>query len=190
MTLPRHLQVTPRDVKLNQPYLVAPTAKEVLPATDKPRIGVSWTGNPAHSANRERSVPIAELAPLFALEGIEFYSFQFDSDTVEDKPFADEVIDLAPRLGDFAQTASYVKQMDLIITIDSSLAHLAGGLGHPVWLMLARQTDWRWIGDEHTTPWYPSMRLFRQTTAGDWTPVLEQVAAALQTLRATPRAAR
>ena len=189
MTLPRHLHVTSRDVKLNQPYLVAPPAIEVLPATDKPRVGISWTGNPAHSENRKRSVPVAELAPLFALAGIEFYSFQFDRDTAKDKLFADEVIDLAPRLGDFAQTASYVKQMDLIVTIDSSLAHLAGGLGHPVWLMLARQTDWRWIGDVHTTPWYPSMRLFRQTTAGDWTPVLERIAAALQTLCTTPHAA-
>lgn len=189
MSLPRHFGVTPTDVKISRPYLVAPPAKEVLPATDKLRVGISWTGNPAHSGNRERSVPIAELAPLFALKGIEFYSFQFDRDTAKDGPLADGVIDLVPRLDDFAETAAYMTQMDLIVTIDSSLAHLAGGLGHPLWLMLGRQIDWRWISGDDTTPWYPSMRLFRQTTAGDWTPVIERVVTALQTLRAARRAA-
>ena len=189
MTLPRHFGVTPTDVKTNRPYLVAPPPRRILPATDKLRVGISWTGNPAHSANRERSVPVTELAPLFALEGIEFYSFQFDRDPASDKPLANGVIDLAPRLGDFAQTAGYVKQMDLLVTIDSSLAHLAGGLGHPLWLMLGRQTDWRWMSGSDTTPWYPSMRLFRQTTAGDWAPVIRQVITALHALCAARRVA-
>lgn len=189
MTLPRHFGVTPTDVKTNRPYLVAPPAKEILPATDKLRVGISWTGNPAHSANRERSVPVTELAPLFALEGIEFFSFQFDRDPASGEPLANGVIDLAPRLGDFAQTAGYVSQMDLLVTIDSSLAHLAGGLGHPLWLMLGRQTDWRWMSGSDTTPWYPSMRLFRQTTAGDWAPVIRQVITALHALCAARRVA-
>jgi tetratricopeptide (TPR) repeat protein len=170
------------------PYLSA--AKESvlgLPArTETLRVGVVWAGNPKHANDANRSMPLADLATLFNLQGIEWYSLQLGDRVGEllSSAHCDRVRDLAPYLTDFAATASVMTELDLLLSIDSAPAHLAGALGMPVWTLLSCvDTDWRWQTGSDTTVWYPTMRLFRQTGIGVWSDVVSRVAEALQTLR-------
>src|SRR5262249_22489602 len=122
------------------------------------------------------SLPPELLAPLATIPGVRFYGLQVPSDPAA-PPWLD---DLAPRLSDFDDTAALLAGLDLVITTCTALPHLAGALGRPVFLMLSRVADWRWGLEGATTPWYGSMRLFRQPTPGDWRAVIEQVGAALR----------
>jgi len=150
------------------------------------RVGLSWAGNPQHQKDRQRSIALAWLSPLgqFA-ERVKFYSLQKgdagrrSGDVPELK-----LVDLADELNDFVDTAAVIACLDLVISVDTSVAHLAGALGKPVWTLLAFASDWRWLLDRDDSPWYPTMRLFRQRTAGDWREPVEQVVAALAELLA------
>jgi tetratricopeptide (TPR) repeat protein len=143
-----------------------------------PAVGVVWAGNPLHGNDRNRSLPAAALAALTALPGLRLFSLQCGPRAGE----AAGLVDLAPALTDFAETAAAIMALDLVVTVDTAVAHLAGALGQPVWVLLAHEPDWRWMTGRADSPWYPTARLFRQATPGDWRGVLRQVAAALPAL--------
>jgi len=168
------------------PYLHADPAKStrfaprLAVAGRRLRIGLAWQGNPHFENDSDRSLASVDvLAPLFALDAC-FFSLQ--KGPGQPAAVHPAVTDLAPLIVDFDDTAAIVAQLDLVITVDSAVAHLAGALGTPCWVLLpAFKTDWRWLTDRTDSPWYPGvMRLFRQTTAGDWTGVVDAIAAALQ----------
>ena len=120
---------------------------------------------------------MSDLAPIFAVSGISFASLQVErSDEETDKLASWGIADLGAGLHDFAETAELISQLDLVITIDTAVAHLAGALAAPVWTMLPFAPDWRWQLDREDCPWYPTMRLFRQPRSGDWASVVKRVA--------------
>ncbi|HME00946.1 MAG TPA: tetratricopeptide repeat protein [Terriglobia bacterium] len=141
------------------------------------RIGLAWGGNPTHHRDRLRSIPLEQLVPLLNVPGTVFYSLQLrpGSEQVEQIPPDGRLIDLAPELKDFADTAAIVANLDLVISVDSSVAHLAGAMGKPVWIMLNKGCDWRWFLEREDSPWYPTARLFRQTTPGRWQEVVNRI---------------
>lgn len=140
------------------------------------RVGLVWSGNPDFPAAREKACPPQLLAPLVATEGCRFTSLQTGAARQEVAALGPGVMDAADGLGDFADTAALVQSLDLVITIDTAVAHLAGALGKPVWILLPFVPDWRWLVGRTDSPWYPSARLYRQGTAGDWSQPLAQVA--------------
>ncbi|MEG3640562.1 tetratricopeptide repeat protein [Magnetococcus sp. PR-3] len=149
------------------------------------KVGLIWTGKPLHARDpaRRRSCPFELLAPLAKVQGATFYSLQtglLDEEVPTHLDAETPLIDLSKILGHFHETAAAMQQMDLIISIDTASAHLAGGLNCPTWLLTPYSADWRWGLQGPSTPWYPQMRLFRQPTPGAWQPVIEQVATALE----------
>jgi ADP-heptose:LPS heptosyltransferase len=127
-------------------------------------------------------MPLAVLAPLAQIPSITFHSLQKGpaADQLSNLPDNFHPINHASALSDFAESAALIAHLDLVISVDTSVAHLAGALGKPVWLMLPFAADWRWLIDRSDSPWYPTMRIFRQPARGDWPAVVEQVKAALQ----------
>jgi Tfp pilus assembly protein PilF len=186
-SLPHALGLASMDV-WRGPYL-RPPEKSVFPfdknASASKRIGIVWAGNPGHVNDANRSLRFPELAPLLDMPGIEWFSLQVGRSVaeLEASPYHDRVKDLSPCLTDFSATASVIAELDLLITVDTAPAHLAGALGKPVWTLLpAVGTDWRWKTEGNTTFWYPSMRLFRQKNAGEWDSVIAEMAECLQTM--------
>jgi predicted O-linked N-acetylglucosamine transferase (SPINDLY family) len=155
------------------------------------KVGIFWQGNTKYREDKWRSIPLSEFAPLARLEGVQLFSLQKGPGTEQLHRLADRfsVVDLGPKLdeasGAFMDTAAVMKNLDLVITSDSSVAHLAGALGVPVWVALPVMPDWRWLLDREDSPWYPTMRLFRQTQRGNWDDVFQRLAAALQQVLAT-----
>lgn len=151
------------------------------------RVGLVWAGNPRHVNDRNRSLPVSALTPLLAVPGIRFFSLQ----TGEARATVPAgVTDLIDGVRDFADTAAVLAQLDLLVTVDTAVAHLAGALGRPCWLLLPYAPDWRWLLGRTDSPWYPSLRLFRQTRPGDWATAAVTVAAALRALAARQEATR
>ena len=133
------------------------------------KIGVCWAGNPAHGNDKRRSIPLTDFVFLFTVEGVEFFSLNRDQRVGDAELLVQlPVTDLAPRLNNFTATARFINQFDLIITCDTSIAHLAGGMGKPVWILLPFAPSWHWMLGREDSPWYPTLRLFRQKTHGDW----------------------
>jgi tetratricopeptide (TPR) repeat protein len=178
----------PGEFARDAPYLFADAAqvarwRDVVRARGaRLNIGLSWAGNPRHRNDRRRSVPLAALAPLLAIEGVAWYSLQHVDGEAEvaDVPAARALVELDAR-HDFDGKAALMRALDLVISVDTSHAHLAGALGVPVWVLLPLAADWRWGVEGTTTPWYASARLYRQSIAGDWR---EPVAAVADALRA------
>jgi Flp pilus assembly protein TadD len=145
------------------------------------RVAFIWRGNRQFRDNRHRSTVLDALVPLLDLPGLEAYSLQFDAEEDERAFLANRgVIDLVSDLGDFADTAAAISQMDLLIATDTGTVHLAGALGFRAWVLLHTAADWRWSRDRTDSPWYPSLRLFRQRQFGDWTSVVDEVKEALR----------
>jgi Flp pilus assembly protein TadD len=146
------------------------------------KVGIAWHGSPAHQRDRRRSVHLRNFEPLAAVPGTRLVSLQTGAGRDQLPLLADRLnmLDVADRLGDFADTAALLVNLNLVITVDTAVAHLAGALGIPVWVVLPFDADWRWLLDREDTPWYPSMRLFRQSTWGDWAGVFERVTEALR----------
>lgn len=187
MSLPHHLGATATQSPWDGPYLVAGTdgaAATAVSALPRPRVGLVWAGNPSHLNDVNRSLPFAALAPLLAVPGVQFCALQFGpaAAAAAARPPGTAWTDLAPRLSDFADTAAALAALDLLVTVDTSAAHLAGALGVPAWVLLPFSPDWRWQLEREDTSWYPSLRLLRQRTPRDWTPVVRDAAARLSTL--------
>jgi tetratricopeptide (TPR) repeat protein len=181
MSLPRLFGTRLETIPSPGAYLHADPARRAEWARRLPdglRIGLVWAGNPAHSNDRRRSAPLAALAPLFAAAPGAFVSLQVGPGAAEAARFG--LVDNAAALTDFAETAALVAGLDLVITVDTAVAHLAGALGVPTWVMLPYAPDWRWLLHREDSPWYRSLRLFRQNQPGDWPGVIARVAAALQ----------
>lgn len=153
-------------------------------ALPRPRVGLVWAGNPSHLNDANRSLPFEALAPLLAVPGVHFCALQFGAAAAAaaTRPPATPWVDLAPLLTDFADTAGALAGLDLLITVDTSAAHLAGAMGVPAWVLLPFSPDWRWQLEREDTPWYPSLRLLRQRSARDWTPVVRDAAERLSAL--------
>lgn len=145
-----------------------------------PRVGLVWQGNFQHINDRNRSIPLSLLEPLAQIADINFINLQKGpaADAIKTSPIP--LTDFTPDLHDFADTAALISNLDLVIAVDTALAHLTGSLGKPVWTLLPLVPDWRWMLDRPDCPWYPTMRLFRQRSRGDWPGVIENVAAELQ----------
>lgn len=151
------------------------------------RVGIVWAGNPQHGNDRNRSLPFAALAPLWNIPGIRWYSLQVGERRADlDAAPLGVIEDLSPSLEDFAETAAALSQLDLVLTVDTSVAHLAGAIGHPAWVMLPFVPDWRWLMGRQDSPWYPSVRLFRQAQRGAWGSVIHSIAASLGAEPAKP----
>jgi len=185
MSLPRLCGERPERLGGAAPYLRSDPAATAswqrrLATSPRPRVGIAWQGNPTFSADRRRSLPLAEWAPILALPA-SFVSLQKGPgrDQIGRAGLGDRLLDWTEELTDFADTAALVAALDLVIAIDSAIGHLAGALGTPAWLLLARIADYRWLEDRADTPWYPRHRLFRQPASGDWQSVLADVRTAL-----------
>lgn len=161
------------------PYLHAdPVRRQAWQARLGPkssvRVGIAWAGNSIHKDNMRRSLSPEALRPILSTPGVSFYSLQIPS-------VPTELLDFTTSITDFADTAAFITELDLVITVDTAVAHLAGAMGRPVWVLLPFVADWRWGVQSESIPWYPTMRLFRQRTMGDWDEVIQRVAATLAT---------
>jgi tetratricopeptide (TPR) repeat protein len=186
MSLPLALGTELDTIPASVPYIAADAARveawrERLQKNTR-RIGLAWAGNPGHSRDRLRSISLEQLAPLLNVEGTVFYSLQFGAGAEQMKllPPGVQLIDLGDELKDFANVAAIVANLDLVISIDSAVAHLAGALGKPVWILLNKGCDWRWFLGREDSPWYPTARLFRQSAPGEWLEVVKRVELALR----------
>jgi len=186
LDVPRLLGTTLESIPAEIPYLkVDPARVDAgrlrLEAETRPKVGIAWAGSRAHQADHQRSVKLALFTPLAQFEGIAFYSLQRGEKAAElaSPPPGLTIRSLEEESGDILDTAAAIMNLDLIITVDTMVAHLAAALGKPVWNLLPYLPDWRWLLESNTTPWYPTMRLYRQPEPGAWTSVMEQVAADL-----------
>jgi hypothetical protein len=141
------------------------------------RVGFAWAGNPKYKADGQRSMSLQTLLPLLRMQGVNWISLQKGSaaEQLTDLPSDLFVWDSSRDDRDLAETAALIATLDLVITTDTCIAHLAGAMGKPVWILLPHLGDWRWMQDIETTPWYPTARLLRQQTAGDWSEVMSLV---------------
>jgi hypothetical protein len=184
MSAPHRLGITLATLPAATPYLRAPAGQSAawrqrLAVWPGLKVGLAWAGNPAlklpwnADANARRSIALAQFRPLLDVDGVTIVSLQKDAQ-------AAELVDFMQEIEDFADTASLVEALDLVITVDSSVAHLAGSLGKPVWILSRFDGCWRWLGHRADSPWYPSARLFHQETRDDWTPVIGEVVTSLR----------
>lgn len=187
MSLPHIFGTTLDTIPAPIPYLVPDTSKEtawrrILANDTMYRVGLVWRGSATNPMDLDRSCTLAEFAPLLAISGVSYYSLQLGQgvDEITSLPQAAGLLDLTEHLKDFSDTAALVANLDLVITVDTAVAHLAGAMGKPVWVLLAHTPDWRWMLDRNDSPWYPTMRLFRQPQPGDWAYVIDEVARGLQ----------
>ncbi len=196
MSLPRAFGTTLESIPNQTPYLAAaPMARkywrgrleEAAPAGL--RIGLAWAGRPQHHRDARRSLKLAQLAPLLADKRVTWVSLQKWSpeDVRPDIPSNVRWVDWTDELGDFADTAALVAELDLVISVDSAMVHLAGGLGRKVWMLDRFDNEWRWLSGREDSPWYPSMRIFRQATFAEWSSVIERMAGELAHIE-NPRA--
>lgn len=184
MSLPHMLGISLADLPGPVPYLQAPPERrqaweQTLGPRRGLRVGLVWAGNPRHRNDRQRSCALTDLAPLLALPEIEFLSLQIPSPAAG---LPAGLRDITAGIADFADTAAILTQLDLLIAVDTAVVHLAGALGLPSWLLLARDADWRWLHERQDSPWYPSLTLYRQKVPGQWLPVLERMAEDLKFL--------
>jgi tetratricopeptide (TPR) repeat protein len=181
MSLPRLFGTRPETIPAPHGYLPVDRAHVAAwrPASAvRPRVGIVWAGNPNHSNDSRRSMPLEALAPILAVPGIDWISLQVGpAGAAITARFG--IADRAAGLTDFAKTATLIETLDLVVAVDTSTAHLAGAMGRPVWVMIPFAPDWRWMIGRTDSPWYASLRLFRQAAPGDWTGVAHHVAAAL-----------
>ncbi|HEY1785142.1 MAG TPA: hypothetical protein VGG30_06305, partial [Pirellulales bacterium] len=193
LSAPGALGTTVSTIPADVPYLAADAEltdrwRQELAALDGFKIGIVWQGSRDFLSDRWRSIPLTQFGPLASLPGVRLISLQkgFGSEQIAAVDFP--VIDLSGRLDDatgpFMDTAAVIRNLDLVISPDTAVAHLAGALGARVWVALQFSPNWRWLRAGDRTQWYPTMRLFRQTAFGQWDNVLERMADAVQTQRA------
>jgi tetratricopeptide (TPR) repeat protein len=183
MSLPRVFATELATIPSSGPYLKAASAPRVHAGDAGLTVGIVWQGSLTNDRGRFRSCALSDLAALQDVTGVALCSLQAQI-AADDRRLLERlsIPDLETGLSDFADTAAAVRSVDLVITVDTAMAHLAGALGRPVWTVLSAFPDWRWMLDRDDSPWYPTMRLFRQRRGGDWAPVVQEAAAALQQL--------
>ncbi len=172
------------------PYLTMPPERvqywqrrlDTLQPSRRLRVGLAWSGRPSHPNNVRRSVRLETLAPILAIEGVDFFGLQkpFPED---DRAFAASLphfTDLSPELIDFAETGALMQSMDLLVAVDTAVVHLAGALGVAAWVLVPEPADWRWLLNRTDNPWYPTLTLFRQQKPTQWAPVTEAIAERLR----------
>jgi hypothetical protein len=191
MSLPLAFQTTVTSVPNAVPYLKPSTEKQLfwaekLGPTSQLRVGLVWSGDPRHQNDKHRSIPLAELMDALPL-GLEYFSLQSeirDSDrqALDD---CDRLVHFGSELKDFSDTAALCAQIDVVVCVDTSVAHLSGAMGKPTLLMLPYNSDWRWLLERTDSPWYPTMQLYRQAQLGSWQSALESVSADLHKIVST-----
>ncbi len=184
MSLSHVLGTAMDSIPADVPYLKAPDGHaRHLPANlgSEKKIGIAWAGRPTHKNDAKRSVSFSHFVELMGVADTALYSLQFGpaSKDIAENGCEALIMDLGTKMQDFADTAAVITELDLVITVDTSIAHLAGALGKPVWVALPFPGDWRWMLDRDDSPWYPTARLFRQPKPGDWETVFGNIRAAL-----------
>ncbi len=186
-SLPGVLNVSLQEVSVEVPYLKIDAAwqlslKSFFLKLNKFNIGIVWRGNPKHTRDMDRSLRLSYFQPLAEIPGVQLFSLQKGGgeNEVRQVPFGNKIIPLGHLLTDMALTAAVIQQLDLVITVDTSVAHLSAALGKPTWILLQFAPDWRWLLHRTDSPWYPTVQLFRQTRWRDWNTVFEAVIQALR----------
>jgi hypothetical protein len=179
MSLPLAFSTTVETIPWDGPYF-RPDANKVQHWSEKAgegfKVGLAWKGDPRNRLDRWRSFEWKQFSRILSVPGVRYFSLQKETSAdVSDKG----LIDWTKELLDFADTAALVANLDLVITVDTAVAHLAGAMGKPVWLLISAAPDFRWMLDRQDTPWYPSMRLFRQIKLGNWTSIVENARSSL-----------
>lgn len=186
LSLPGILGLNEANIPASVPYIAArdddvAAWRERLGRDAGFRVGIAWSGNPQHMNDANRSCPLSAFAPLFEVPGARFYSLQpGGGQQLREEAAAGGVHDPTDAIGDFADTAALMMNLDLIVSVDTAVVHLAGALARPVWTLLPFAPDWRWQLGRSDSPWYPTLRLFRQPAPRDWTPVMQAAAHALR----------
>jgi hypothetical protein len=188
MSLPRVFETTLETIPAHVPYIVAApehraAARTLMHARDGLKVGLAWAGSREHANDRNRSCPLAAFNPLLDLPDIAWFSLQHGdaSAQIAAVPGGQRLMPL-PAGASLTDTAALIAELDLVITVDTSIAHLAGALGQPAWVLLPFAPDWRWLLDREDSPWYPTLRLFRQSQPRDWMTVVTRLGDALQVL--------
>jgi tetratricopeptide (TPR) repeat protein len=185
LSLPLLLGLKPDTIPASIPYLRAqPDTIEYWRARLEPlgpgkKIGLAWAGNPDHTNDHNRSIPLSKFAPLAAIPGVTFISLQKGAGSEQTAPTGLKLIDHTPEIYDYADSAGLIANLDLVISPDTSVAHLAGAMGKPVYTLLPFHPDLRWMLNRPDSPWYPTMRLFRQSRLADWDTPIRAIAEAL-----------
>ena len=190
LSLPHRMETRLETIPATVPYLRAPEeamrrwASRIEAAPGELKVGIVWAGSKLHVNDLNRSIPLAAWAPLLGVEGVRFFSLQVGDAArrLADGP-GRKVVDLSALLTDYAETAAAVEQLDLVISVDTSVVHLAGALAKPTWVLLPWVPDWRWLRNREDSPWYPTLRLFRQPARSAWEPVMTRVTQELAAAR-------
>lgn len=194
LDLPRLFGTDLSNIPASVPYVSVPPAKDSAKRdamrqviTDgaragEKRVGLVWAGNPQYAGDRERSIDAKLLAPITSVRSVRCFSLAVGATARRDAQVMKDfgIVDLSPWLSDFGETAAAIEMFDLVISVDTAPAHLAGAMGKPVWTMIPLVCDWRWMNDREDSPWYPTMRLFRQRNVRDWPDVIGRVAKELE----------
>ena len=185
MSLPVYLWTSDSVIMPTPPYIHPPKARS-LPGQGL-KVGLVWRGNPEHANDASRSCPLSALAPLFGLDGMQFYALQWGGMSLEELALVEgcgHVTDLGHDFDGFGEASKIIAGLDVLVCVDTAMAHLAGAMKRKTWVLLPRVSDWRWRGPEGFSPWYPHANLFQQTAdENDWSGVVERLAAALQAFR-------
>lgn len=191
LSIPHHLRTDSDSIPAEVPYLEASRERiekwrTSMPAEGRMHVGLVWKGNPLHENDARRSLSsLSLLAPLWDIGDIAFVSLQKGAGENEAKHSFLPLAHLGSEIQDFADSAAILSMLDLVISVDTSIVHLAGAMGKPCWAMLPQfKTDWRWLKDRRDSPWYPTLRLFRQAKDGDWESVILEIRDALQAIPA------
>jgi hypothetical protein len=190
MSLPVIFQTTFDTIPADVPYLFANDdmvlkwRQRISSQETKLKVGIVWAGKPEHNNDHNRSCGLEFFAPLVYIPGVQLFSLQKGKAVAQLKhlPEGSAIENLGEDFIDFADTAGAINNLDLIISVDTAVAHLAGALGKPTWVILPFVPDWRWLLNRHSSPWYPNMRLFRQSKIGDWHSVFHRVKESLKQL--------
>jgi len=180
LNVPMVLGTNVNNIPARIPYLKADEERSKLwrerlgPRKGNLRVGLAWAGSPKHADDARRSIALEKFAPVLANPNIEFISLQVGPAGARAAQHG--MVDFTSELRDFSDTAALVDQLDLVVTVDTAVAHLAGAMAKPTWVLLAKTPDWRWLLGRADSPWYPGLRLFRQERRGDWDAVIEAIA--------------
>jgi ADP-heptose:LPS heptosyltransferase len=181
MSLPYILGTTLETIPGGVPYIRPPEDRkapgQVLSEEKKLKVGLVWAGNPKHTNDRNRSIPLEKFETVLNTGKIRFFSLQVGDQSAEIRRlgYQDQLEDLSGTLTDFSATAAIMAHLDLVISVDTAPAHLAGAMGRAVWTLVTFAPDWSWMLERSDSPWYPTMKIFRQKKIGDWDGVLAEV---------------